>query len=292
MKGGFRVEGQRILVAGTGPLLLAAAGMLGAQGAEMLMILEQAGWRSLARFGLSLAAYPGKLLEAAKLMVRAGVVPYRPGWWVCEAGGTGPLEWVAITNGTRTVRVDCDMLALGYGLVPNSELARLMGCLTTGSGAAPGAHFVTVDARQKTSLEGVFACGELTGIGGAELSLAEGSVAGYAACGHWREVDRAASMRERYAGQVHAMEAAFALRRELGTALTPETVVCRCEDVTASDLTGFGSWREAKLGSRCGMGPCQGRTCGPAVEFLLGWRAESVRPPITPVRLGSLSNQP
>ncbi len=246
----------------------------------------------LKRFGLHLAGFPDKLLQAATLMVQAGVVPYRPGWWVCEAGGNGPLEWVAITDGKRTVRVDCDMLALGYGLVPNSELARLMGCRTTGSSAAPGAHFVDVDARQKTSLDGVFACGEITGIGGAELSLAEGSVAGYAACGHWHEVDRVAPLRNCLARQVHAMDSAFALRDELRAAVTPDTLVCRCEDVPAAELAGFGSWREAKLGSRCGMGPCQGRTCGPAVEFVWGWSAESVRPPITPVRLGSMSDQP
>jgi NADPH-dependent 2,4-dienoyl-CoA reductase/sulfur reductase-like enzyme len=290
VKGGFPVRGRRIVVAGTGPLLIAAAGMLGEHGADILMILEQANWRRMVRFGLKLAAFPSKVLEAARLMIRAGGVPYRPGWWIREAGGDGRLEGVALTNGERTWRVDCEMLACGYGLVPNSELAQLLGCQIALGGGGAGAHVVEVDGRQRTSVEGVFACGEVTGIGGAELSLAQGSVAGYAACGHWSELRRLEPVRERYHGLAREMDTAFALRAELRELVTPATVVCRCEDVTASELAEFGSWREAKLAARCGMGPCQGRTCGPAAEFLFGWRAEGVRPPITAVRFGSFSN--
>jgi len=80
----------------------------------------------------------------------------------------------------------------------------------------------------------------------------------------------------------------FALRGELKHLSTPQTIVCRCEDVTLERLQRHNSWRAAKLQTRCGMGPCQGRVCGGAVEFLFGWRAESVRPPILPVKIDSL----
>jgi hypothetical protein len=65
--------------------------------------------------------------------------------------------------------------------------------------------------------------------------------------------------------------------------------VCRCEDVTAGRLRDRSSFREAKLHTRCGMGPCQGRVCGPACEFLFGWGAESIRPPLFPARVDSLT---
>jgi hypothetical protein len=78
------------------------------------------------------------------------------------------------------------------------------------------------------------------------------------------------------------------LRDELKHLVQPDTIVCRCEDVTFDRLRAHSSWRAAKLQTRCGMGPCQGRVCGGAVEFLLGWRAESVRPPVLPVRVESL----
>jgi hypothetical protein len=86
-----------------------------------------------------------------------------------------------------------------------------------------------------------------------------------------------------------ALEKAFALRAELRELPLPETLVCRCEDVSMARVQACSNWREAKLHTRCGMGPCQGRICGGAVEFLLGWRAESVRPPVLPARVGSLA---
>ena len=290
VKGGLPVEGRRIVVAGTGPLLLAAAGMLGQRGAQVLMVLEQARWTSLARFGLTVSAFPGKLIEAVTLFIHSGGVPFRPGWWICEAGGAGQLEWVEITNGQRRTRVACDMLACGYGLVPNTEFAQLLGCGMTAPRASRAARVVEVDQWQRTSLEGIYACGELSGIGGAELSLEEGCVAGYATAGRRSIAQRHFPARERYRRFAREMEAAFALREELKTLAKPDTITCRCEDVAAGQLLEFGSWREAKLASRCGMGPCQGRVCGPAVEFLFGWDAASVRPPLATVRLESLAD--
>jgi hypothetical protein len=70
-----------------------------------------------------------------------------------------------------------------------------------------------------------------------------------------------------------------------------DTIVCRCEDVPFGRIKQHHSWRSAKLQTRCGMGPCQGRVCGAAVEFLLGWRADSVRPPIYPTRLDHLMGE-
>jgi hypothetical protein len=66
-------------------------------------------------------------------------------------------------------------------------------------------------------------------------------------------------------------------------------MICRCEDVTLARVRHCAGWREAKLHTRCGMGPCQGRVCGGAVEFLFGWKAESVRPPVFPARIESLT---
>jgi len=67
------------------------------------------------------------------------------------------------------------------------------------------------------------------------------------------------------------------------------TIVCRCEDVTHGEIRTCDSWREAKLHTRCGMGPCQGRICGSAAEFLYGWRRPVPRPPILPVPVEALA---
>jgi len=89
-----------------------------------------------------------------------------------------------------------------------------------------------------------------------------------------------------------ALDKTFALRAELKELPQQETILCRCEDVTCATLKRFDSWRFAKLQTRCGMGPCQGRICGPAVQFLLGWNMDSVRPPLFPTILENLAAIP
>jgi NADPH-dependent 2,4-dienoyl-CoA reductase/sulfur reductase-like enzyme len=166
-------------------------------------------------------------------------------------------------------------------MVPNIELASLLSCRIENG-------FVAVDEHQQTSVENVFCAGEPTGIGGVESALIEGEIAGLAASG---QVDRAKSLlakrdRARLFGE--RMDRAFALRSELRSLADDNTIVCRCEDVTFGRLKGFTNFREAKLQTRCGMGPCQGRICGPATQFLFGWEPPSVRPPIFPVKMEHL----
>ena len=72
------------------------------------------------------------------------------------------------------------------------------------------------------------------------------------------------------------------------TLAKPDTIVCRCEDVRLGDLDRRGRSRQAKLYTRAGMGPCQGRICGAALESMLGWTADSVRPPVQPTRLATM----
>src|ERR1019366_5784159 len=176
----------------------------------------------------------------------------------------------------------CDYLACGFGLVPNLELAALLGCRPSKAG-------VEVDERQQTSVTDVYSAGEATGIGGLELSLVEGEIAGYAAGG---SADRAKALfaaRESHRKFAMALGEAFALRDELRQLPQPGTMLCRCEDVTMERVQACGGWREAKLHTRCGMGPCQGRICGGAVEFLLGCELGPGRPPVLPARVRSMT---
>jgi hypothetical protein len=178
---------------------------------------------------------------------------------------------------------DCDYAGIGYGLWPNTELGALLGCRLEDKAIA-------VDEWQRTSADGVLAAGECTGIGGVDLSLVEGAIAGYAACGDMAGASRLFSKRTRAQHFAGALDRAFTLREELRTLPRPETIVCRCEDVRYERLQQVKSFREAKLHTRCGMGPCQARICGPATEFLFGWKTDSVRPPILPARAASLIN--
>jgi hypothetical protein len=89
---------------------------------------------------------------------------------------------------------------------------------------------------------------------------------------------------------VRSLADAFALRDEVRHLPEDDTLVCRCEDVPYRDLAECGSWREAKLHTRCGMGPCQGRVCGAAAEFLFGWKAPAPRPPLFPAEVATLAH--
>jgi D-hydroxyproline dehydrogenase subunit alpha len=278
VKSGLAIEGKRVLVAGSGPLLLAVAAYLRKQGAEVLLIAEQASSVQLARFVVSLSS---KISQAFDLKRQLRGVPYRSGSWVVKADGEEKLESVTLFRGEKRWQESCDYLACGFHLVPNVELAELLGCAVKDGG-------VTVDEFQQTTVPQVYAAGEITGIGGLELSLVEGEIAGLAVARKHDAARKLFGVRVKQQRFADLMNRTFALRDELKHLAAPETMVCRCEDVEFGRLSAHRSWRAAKLQTRCGMGPCQGRICGSAIEFLFGWRAESVRPPVLPVRMESL----
>lgn len=269
VKSGLPVRDKRIIIAGSGPLLLAVAVTLRKQGAQILFVAEQAPTRQLLR----LARHPAKLLAGLRLRMELMGIPYRTGCWPVSAEGPDQLLAVTMRQGEETWTERCDYLACSFGLVPNLELPLLFGCQVRGG-------CVAVDEQQRTSVPNVFAAGEITGIGGVEKATAEGRVAGLNAAGK--------NAHNTPSAFPETLRHAFQLRQELKHLATRETIVCRCEDVPLSAIRSFDSWRAAKLQTRCGMGPCQGRICGPAIEFLCGWPADSVRPPAFPSTISGL----
>jgi NADPH-dependent 2,4-dienoyl-CoA reductase/sulfur reductase-like enzyme len=281
VKGGYSVSGKRIAVVGSGPLLLAVAAHLQEDGATIVALAEQAPLGRLAAFGAKLALHPAKLVQGAGYRAALAGVRYRTGCWPVAAEGSGKLTGVRLTNGRRTWTVACDLLACGFHLVPNTELAQLLGCELRGDSVA-------VDEYQRTSVANVFCAGEPTGIAGLDAALVQGQIAGLVATG---KIDKARPLLRRRSAERtfgEGLTRAFALRDELASLCEAETIVCRCEDVRFARLQAHTSWTEAKLQTRCGMGPCQGRICGPAVETIFGWKNASVRPPLFPVPISAL----
>ena len=151
-----------------------------------------------------------------------------------------------------------------------------------------GHGFVTVDELQNTSAENIYCAGEPTGIAGVESAIVEGTIAGLAATGQIDLAEGFFAKRNKARRFGEAINCAFELRDELRSLARDETIVCRCEDVEYGRIKEFDNFREARLQTRCGMGPCQGRVCGAATEFLFGWERPVVRPPIFPVKIGDL----
>ncbi len=270
VKAGLPVKRKNIVIAGTGPLLLAVAHHLQAQGATVLRIAEQTSWARLFRFGTRLP-FP-KMREAVALWNHV----YSPGTWVTEAHGSGNLESVTLHRAGRLTTLACDYLATGYGLVPNNELLQALNL-----DRAP------LNQYQQLGDSNIYVAGEASGTGGADLAAVEGKIAGYAASGRLDRAQRVFQERARWVRFAAHLSATFALRPELKRLAQAETIVCRCEDVPLGKLQLYSGWREAKLQTRCGMGPCQGRICGPITRHLLGWSPGSVRPPVFPAPVGS-----
>jgi D-hydroxyproline dehydrogenase subunit alpha len=280
LKSGMAVHGKRVLIAGTGPLLFPVAAAYADAGADVVEVLEQAPRGAVLAFGASLARTPRRLLDAARYRRSFARAPLRLGEWVVRAHGDTHVTHATVSDGMHQRTVPCDVLAVSHGLVPSTELARLVGCEI-----AAGA--VRVDAQQRTSVRSVFAAGEPTGVGGVDRALIEGRIAGLAAAGREPPATWLAERRrhERFRA---ALERAFALRAELRRLAEPDTVVCRCEDVPFERVAACSSMREAKLVTRAGMGACQGRVCGAAMHHLFGWDADAVRIPVLPAAVATL----
>jgi D-hydroxyproline dehydrogenase subunit alpha len=314
--------GEKVIVAGAGPFLLPVATALAATGARVACVLEASRPPALASGWLRgpglLATPPAKLGELAGYTagLLRGRIPYRTGRAVVAAHGSGRVEsvtvaaldadWAPVPGTGREVA--CDAVAVSHGFVPRLEIAVAAGCALADNG--PWSRFVTVDQDQRTSVPGVFAAGEVTGIGGAGAALHEGDLAGWIAGGGSPADRRAVTARRaaaRYRALAGRLAAAHAIRPGWREWLGDDTVVCRCEEVSHRELrataeaTGSRSLRALKLTTRAGLGPCQGRICGRTVEALLTRDGAEPfldgvitdrRPIAAPVRLAELARLP
>ncbi|MGW8885170.1 FAD-dependent oxidoreductase [Streptomyces sp. NPDC055749] len=322
LKSGLVMPGRRMVVAGSGPLLQVVAASLVKAGADVPLLVEAAGYGAYAKAPRALASNPGKLAEGARhgaALLRHGVRVLTHSA-VTAVHGRGRVQGVTVSRLDGDWRpvpgsgryYDCDALAVGHGLVPQLELATALGCATRDG--TDGTHALLLDEQLRTTVPGVWAAGEVGGIGGVQLALLEGELAALSVVRHARGGGASAG-RGRY-GREHALRRARGRMRAFADVmgavhrprsgwrgwLADETEVCRCEEVTAGqirravDELGAGDARTVKLLTRSGMGWCQGRTCGFAVRELVCPEGDSAagatadrRPFACPVPLSALA---
>jgi bacterioferritin-associated ferredoxin len=321
IKGQRLLPGRRFLVAGNGPLLLAVADSILRDGGIVVQIVEAASpsraWRRLP----ALLAAPAVLRRGLgyRVALARARVPLLAGTTVIEARGgdsvneavVAPIDPAGHVDRSRARVVAADTVVVGFGLTPSVELTRLLGCRHRWD-ARRGGLIPERSGELETSVSGIFAAGDGAGIGGAEVALAEGQLAGLiAAIRAGRHASREEVTRRRAAlARRHRVRDAIA---ELWTPpatflelLTADTVVCRCEDVTAREVAaaiddGAGTLDAVKASTRVTMGRCQGRNCLATVAAMFS-RARGIgvadlalpraRPPARPIPLGDLLHEP
>lgn len=311
LKGGLVLPGRTAVVAGTGPLLIPVAAGLAAAGARVAALADAADPRAFLRRPAVLARHPGKLAEGAAYAARLARhrVPLRRRHQLVAAHGTDRVEAVTLAGpGGTLLRIACDTLAVGHGLLPHTDLADTLGArLDGGDGGDNGdGGAVAVDDEQRTGVEGLWAAGEATGVGGAGLALAEGEIAGRSAAARLRgrAPDPGGLAGPRRARRRHRefaalLDVVYPPPAGWAERVTDDTVVCRCEDVPASAVRravadlGAGDLRTVKLLTRAGMGWCQGRICAPGVAAVAGCPAAPAHRPLArPVPLAVLAGEP
>jgi D-hydroxyproline dehydrogenase subunit alpha len=315
-----RLPGKRLLIAGNGPLNLQLAAELIEGGAEVVGVVEAAarpGPSDIGTLAAMFSAAPGLVRDGLRYHARrrAGGAEMLYGQ---VAASIAPNGWGltieladAHSRQKNGRRFDVDVVCLGYGFEPANELLRLLGC---GHDFDPArGHRVTRrDASGRTDVAGIYALGDCTGLGGARVALAEGTIVGVTVASDLGHATNEARRREAQAElRKHRrfQQALWSLYKAppYSAALaTPETLVCRCQEVSFGEIESalaeeMQSAGAVKRRTRLGMGRCQARYCGPVLEALLETRCGRIRDefsgfqprvPVKPVPIGELAQPP
>jgi thioredoxin reductase len=321
LKGQGVRAGKRIAVAGTGPFLLPVAAGLAEAGATVVGVFEAGLPTAFGRHPTAALRNLPKLAEGAGYLrtLRRHRIPYRTRTTVVAAHGTDTVtgatvarldgQWRIVPGSTHAI--DCDTIAVGYGFTPQTEIPLQLGCEMTQD--VDGSLVARVDSRQRSTVDGVYAAGETCGVGGAQLAVIEGELAGlhaaYTANGSSVDRGRLGRLLRRRAVQrsfATVLHQAYPVPDGWQTWLDDDTTVCRCEEVSAGtvrqavDDLGATDPRAVKLYARPGMGLCQGRVCGYATTCLVAranhrqptaddLRGMAARPVAQPLTLGALA---
>jgi NADPH-dependent 2,4-dienoyl-CoA reductase/sulfur reductase-like enzyme len=280
--------GRRVLLAGNGPLNLQVGAELQAAGVEVAAVAELAPppWTSPGATFAMLRHAPDLVRDGILHLARlrgAGVpLLYRHGLVALEGDAQVARAVVArigddgsVVSGTER-KFDVDAVCMGYGFLPQSELARALGCRHVWN-AARGALEVVRGDDGSTSVAGVHVAGDGGGLGGARAARAQGTLAGIAAARALgrpfspaleREIETATRALAHARGFQAALWQLYRAPQLADRLAAPDTVICRCEEVarrTVDDGAGVagGLIGAAKRDTRAGMGRCQGRYCGP-----------------------------
>ena len=317
--------GSRIVIAGNGPLNLQLAAELVQSGAHVVAVVESSPFSAVSRFQHGLAALissPGLIARGLRYLavLRQAGVPVYSKHHLIRATGTTHLEAIEIsplgsnadgelcTENSDPITLAANTLCLGYGFLPNSELAKMLGCRFE-KNMSSGTLIPMRSESGRTTEPDVFLIGDGGQLSGAPAALLEGRLAA------WQIIDdlrgSALSLSSRAKTTHRGLKRQHRFQRALWKlfnapplttlSATGDTMVCRCEGVSLSDIErlkkkGITDHGDIKRRTRLAMGRCQGRYCTPLLAKVLESEQKNnnhtgftVQTPIKPMPIGSYS---
>jgi NADPH-dependent 2,4-dienoyl-CoA reductase/sulfur reductase-like enzyme len=316
LKSAALVPDGRVVLAGAGPLLYLFASQLVRAGAKPFAILETpAQWRSALWHAPQFLLAPGYFSKGISMMraLRAAGVPIRRGIASLRLLGGERVERVSYEWQGVQRDEPADLVLLHQGVVPNLNLAASLRCELAWDDRSR-CFRPCLDAWGASSVAGVSIAGDGGGIIGARASELSGVIAALGAAHALGRITagerdrRAAPVRAELASHLRArpfLDALYRPAQEWVAPRDPQTIVCRCEEVSAGEIRRLVTEQhcpgpnQMKAFVRCGMGPCQGRLCGLTVTELIaecrGVPQQDVgyyriRPPVKPITIGDLAS--
>ena len=290
--------GERVLIAGNGPLNFQLACELLACGVKPVAVVEAAprpgaaSWRDAWQM---MRTAPGLLRDGVAMLMRLkrGGVPVLWSAQVTALHGDGCVQSAEVGD----IRIETDVAALHLGFQPEVGLARALGIAHRFVDTGLGYLATETDEDGRTSLSNVFAVGDGAALGGVRVAMARGRLAGAAAARDlgftWPDDLPARVALRRALSFQDALWRLFQAPAFDANAIADDTIVCRCEEVTAGRLRdelagGLASLPALKKATRAGMGRCQGRFCAATVARLCpnapdDWSFAAPRAPLRPV---------
>ncbi len=312
--------GKRVLLAGTGPLQLVVANQMLDAGMEVVAVADAASTRVPVRYLFNLLRrldllkqgfqYLFRLRKAGVQLLSSRVLKAVEGDGTVERAVLCRVDSRSNPMEENLKTFDVDTVCIGYGLIPDTRVTRMLGC---GHHYDPmtGGWAPVFNENMETDRAGIFAAGDGAGVAGVLVAQSQGAVAGLYAAAHCGVIprDRAEALAESYRKELaslhpfrYAMDRMYPNRPALYANITDDTMVCRCEGVTAGEIreairSGTVDPSDIKKRTRAGMGYCQGANCFPTIAMILarefGAGPETVRnftprPPARPIPLNLL----
>lgn len=305
-----------VLLVGSGPLLLLLAWQYLHAGVEIKALLDVTPFSNhltaLPRLPRALLAhhYLSKGIGYQIELKRAGI-PMLFGVSDLAAEGDGRLQRVRFSHSGKRKSIASELLLTHFGVIPHVWLTQAAGCRHIWD-SSQLCWRPKLDQWGNTDIDGILVAGDGAGINGARAAEHAGRLAGLEALSALNVISQ--TERDRLAGKdrkwMHRerhirpfLEAYFRIPKSLLATPDNDTIVCRCEEVTAGQIreavaNGHENSNQVKFFTRCGMGPCQGRQCSNAVAHIVAdARGKSVeeiglfrgRPPVAPLTLGQLA---